>query len=133
VCGGAIVTGAIDPIADLVAVASREAARAEAYAREWEISRGYGSYEELLADAEIAAVDAHKWLYQPLDCSVLLPGRAAARGVSSTDDYAASLTPIPWRRCASLKRPSNCRTAKFRRSSSGYHCATRPGRVPARD
>jgi D-xylose 1-dehydrogenase (NADP+, D-xylono-1,5-lactone-forming) len=41
---------------DLVAVASREAARAEAYAREWEISRAYGSYEDLLADAEIEAV-----------------------------------------------------------------------------
>jgi D-xylose 1-dehydrogenase (NADP+, D-xylono-1,5-lactone-forming) len=41
---------------DLVAVASREAARAEAYAREWEIPRAYGSYEDLLADAEIEAV-----------------------------------------------------------------------------
>lgn len=41
---------------DLVAVASREAARAEAYAREWEIPRAYGSYEELLADPEIEAV-----------------------------------------------------------------------------
>ncbi len=41
---------------DLVAVASREAARAEAYAREWEIPRAYGSYEDLLADPEIEAV-----------------------------------------------------------------------------
>jgi len=41
---------------DLVAVASREQARAEAYAREWEIPRAYGSYEELLADAEVEAV-----------------------------------------------------------------------------
>jgi D-xylose 1-dehydrogenase (NADP+, D-xylono-1,5-lactone-forming) len=41
---------------DLVAVASREEARAEAYAREWEIPRAYGSYEDLLADAEIEAV-----------------------------------------------------------------------------
>lgn len=41
---------------DLVAVASREAGRAEAYAREWEIPRAYGSYEDLLADAEIEAV-----------------------------------------------------------------------------
>ena len=32
------------------------AARAEAYAREWEIPRAYGSYEELLADPEIEAV-----------------------------------------------------------------------------
>ena len=41
---------------DLVAVASRDRARAEAYAREWEIPRAYGSYEELLDDPEIEAV-----------------------------------------------------------------------------
>jgi D-xylose 1-dehydrogenase (NADP+, D-xylono-1,5-lactone-forming) len=41
---------------DLVAVASRDRARAEAYAREWEIPRAYGSYEDLLADPEIEAV-----------------------------------------------------------------------------
>jgi D-xylose 1-dehydrogenase (NADP+, D-xylono-1,5-lactone-forming) len=41
---------------DLVAVASRDRARAEAYAREWEIPRAYGSYEELLADPEVEAV-----------------------------------------------------------------------------
>ena len=44
------------PKVDLVAVASRDLARAEAYAREWEIERAYGSYEELLADPEIEAV-----------------------------------------------------------------------------
>ena len=41
---------------DLVAVASRDRARADAYAREWGIPRAYGSYEELLADPEIEAV-----------------------------------------------------------------------------
>jgi predicted dehydrogenase len=41
---------------ELVAVASREQARADAYAREWEIPRAYGSYEDLLADEEIEAV-----------------------------------------------------------------------------
>jgi D-xylose 1-dehydrogenase (NADP+, D-xylono-1,5-lactone-forming) len=41
---------------DLAAVASRDAARAESYAREWGIRRAYGSYEELLADPEIEAV-----------------------------------------------------------------------------
>jgi len=41
---------------DLVAVASRDQARAEAYAREWEIPRAYGSYEALLADPEVEAV-----------------------------------------------------------------------------
>jgi D-xylose 1-dehydrogenase (NADP+, D-xylono-1,5-lactone-forming) len=41
---------------DLVGVASRERGRAEAYAREWNIPRAYGSYEELLEDPEIEAV-----------------------------------------------------------------------------
>src|SRR3954454_3216923 len=43
-------------LVDLVAVASRDQARADAYAREWEIPRAYGSYEDLLADPEIEAV-----------------------------------------------------------------------------
>jgi xylose dehydrogenase (NAD/NADP) len=41
---------------DLVAVASRDQGRADAYAREWGIPRAYGSYEGLLADPEIEAV-----------------------------------------------------------------------------
>src|SRR5579859_6303527 len=41
---------------DLVAVASRDRARADAYAKEWDIPRAYGSYEALLADPEIEAV-----------------------------------------------------------------------------
>src|SRR5436305_7208840 len=40
----------------LVGVASRDRARADAYAREWEIPCAYGSYEALLADPEIEAV-----------------------------------------------------------------------------
>ena len=43
-------------LVDAVAVASRDRARAEAYARERGIERGYGSYEELLADADIEAI-----------------------------------------------------------------------------
>ena len=41
---------------ELVAVASRERARAEEYARTWEIPRAYGSYEELLAADDVDAV-----------------------------------------------------------------------------
>jgi len=39
-----------------VAVASRDQARADAYAREWSIPRAHGSYEALLADPEVEAV-----------------------------------------------------------------------------
>ena len=41
---------------DLVAVASRDRARADAFAREWGIPRAHGTYEALLADPEIEAV-----------------------------------------------------------------------------
>jgi xylose dehydrogenase (NAD/NADP) len=44
------------PDVDLVAVASRDAGRAEAYARERGIERSYGSYDELLADPDVEAV-----------------------------------------------------------------------------
>jgi predicted dehydrogenase len=49
---------------DVVAVASREPGRAEAYAREHRIERAYGSYEELLADPEVDAI------YNPLPNSM---------------------------------------------------------------
>jgi D-xylose 1-dehydrogenase (NADP+, D-xylono-1,5-lactone-forming) len=49
---------------DVVAVASRDAERAEAYAREHGIPRAYGSYDELLADPELDAV------YNPLPNSL---------------------------------------------------------------
>ncbi len=42
--------------AEVVAVASRDAARAQAYAEQERIARSYGSYEALLADPEIDAV-----------------------------------------------------------------------------
>jgi xylose dehydrogenase (NAD/NADP) len=44
------------PKVDLVAVASRDQARADGYAKQWEIERAYGSYEALLEDPEIEAV-----------------------------------------------------------------------------
>ena len=48
------------PKVDVVAVASRDSARAEDYAREWQIERAYGSYDELLADPDVEAI------YNPL-------------------------------------------------------------------
>ena len=42
--------------AGVIAVASRDQARAETYAREQGIERAYGSYEALLADPDVEAV-----------------------------------------------------------------------------
>jgi xylose dehydrogenase (NAD/NADP) len=44
------------PDVDVIAVASRDAGRAGAYARKRGIGQAYGSYEELLADLEVEAV-----------------------------------------------------------------------------
>jgi xylose dehydrogenase (NAD/NADP) len=52
VLGGAAESDAVE----IVAVASRDASRARAYAREKGIERSFGSYEELLADPEVDAV-----------------------------------------------------------------------------
>jgi D-xylose 1-dehydrogenase (NADP+, D-xylono-1,5-lactone-forming) len=52
------------PRGTIVAVASRDGARAADFARRWSIPRGYGSYEELLADPEIDV------LYIPLPNSL---------------------------------------------------------------
>ena len=41
---------------ELIAVASRDQNKADAYAREWEIEQAYGSYDALLADPDIEAV-----------------------------------------------------------------------------
>jgi D-xylose 1-dehydrogenase (NADP+, D-xylono-1,5-lactone-forming) len=41
---------------DLLAVASRDQGRAEAYAREWGLERAYGSYEAMLEDPDVEAV-----------------------------------------------------------------------------
>ncbi len=53
----AVLAGAEESsVVEVVAVASRDRDRAEDYARRHGIPRGYGSYEELLADPEIEAV-----------------------------------------------------------------------------
>ncbi len=44
------------PRCELVAVASRDAARAAEYARAWDIPRAFGSYDEMLADPDVDVV-----------------------------------------------------------------------------
>ncbi|NUS52359.1 MAG: pyridoxal-dependent decarboxylase [Nocardioidaceae bacterium] len=97
-CGGTIVTGAVDPIAELVAVAEDEDL--------WvHVDGAYGLPAAMAAPDLFAGIDrvdsvsldAHKWLYQPLDCSLLLyrDPAAARRAFAFTDDYAASSSTDP--------------------------------------
>jgi glutamate/tyrosine decarboxylase-like PLP-dependent enzyme len=98
VCGGTIVTGAVDPITDLVEVARDEGL--------WvHVDGAYGLPAAMVEPdlfrgidlVDSVSMDAHKWLYQPLDCSLVLyrDPDAARRTFSFTDDYAASLTTDP--------------------------------------
>lgn len=97
-CGGTIVTGAVDPIAALVDVAREEGL--------WvHVDGAYGVPAAMvepelfagLGEVDSVSLDAHKWLYQPLDCSVLLyrDRSAARRTFAMTDDYAASMSSDP--------------------------------------
>ena len=100
---GTVNTGAIDPLADVAAVARRHGL--------WmHVDGAYGALAALavpgaLAGLELAdsiSLDAHKWLYQPLDCGCLLyrePVRARA-AFSHAGDYTRSLLQDPVERFA---------------------------------
>jgi aromatic-L-amino-acid/L-tryptophan decarboxylase len=70
---GTIMSGAIDPLASLADVARRN----ELW---FHVDGAYGAAAALarpekfvgMSQADSISLDAHKWLYQPLDCSVLL-------------------------------------------------------------
>lgn len=95
---GTIATGAIDPLARLAEVARDHDL--------WlHVDGAYGAPAALvepdrfagLADADSISLDAHKWLYQPFDVSVLLhrDPRLARRTFAHTDDYVRPMSDEP--------------------------------------
>jgi glutamate/tyrosine decarboxylase-like PLP-dependent enzyme len=91
---GTVSTGSIDPLAALATVC-----RAEDL---WlHVDGAYGALAALavpekftgLSEADSLSLDPHKWLYQPLDCGMLLfrDAALARRTFSFTGDYAKSL------------------------------------------
>ena len=86
---------------EFVAVASRDGARAEAYARENGIARAHGSYEALLADPDVDAI------YIPLPNSLhvrVVDPRAGGRQARAVREAAGA--PPPRTSSASSTRPS---------------------------
>ena len=96
--GGTIVTGAIDPLTEIAAIA-------RAHDLWLHVDGAYGVAAALAAPEKFAgldqadslSLDAHKWLYQPLDCSMLLyrDPLAARRAFSFSADYVKPLSDDP--------------------------------------
>jgi aromatic-L-amino-acid/L-tryptophan decarboxylase len=95
---GTVATGAVDPLAEIAAVAEREGL--------WlHVDGAYGALAASavperfagLARADSLSLDAHKWMYQAVDCGCLLfRDRAAARrAFSHTGDYTRPFTDDP--------------------------------------
>jgi glutamate/tyrosine decarboxylase-like PLP-dependent enzyme len=95
---GTIMTGAIDPLAELADVARRH--------NLWfHVDGAYGAPAALaepekfigMSEADSISLDAHKWLYQPLDCSILLyrDADAARRTFAYSAEYVKTTTDDP--------------------------------------
>jgi aromatic-L-amino-acid/L-tryptophan decarboxylase len=95
---GTTSTGAVDPLREIAAVA-------RAHDLWLHVDGAYGGLAALavpelftgLSQADSISLDAHKWLYQPLDCSALLyrDASAARRAFAYTGEYARSLSGDP--------------------------------------
>lgn len=91
---GTVNTGSIDPLGEIAAVCREQGL--------WlHVDGAYGALAALaipekftgLSAADSLSLDPHKWLYQPLDCGMLLfrDAAAAQRAFSCSGDYAKSL------------------------------------------
>jgi glutamate/tyrosine decarboxylase-like PLP-dependent enzyme len=95
---GTIMTGAIDPLAELAEMAS-------AHDLWFHVDGAYGALAALsqpakfdgMALADSISLDAHKWLYQPLDCSALLyrDAELARRTFSYSAEYVKTMSDDP--------------------------------------
>ena len=95
---GTVNTGAIDPLAKIAEIARRHGA--------WfHIDGAYGALVAIaergkfegMELADSISLDAHKWLYQPLDCGCLLyrSSEAAQKAFSHSGDYTRALSADP--------------------------------------
>jgi glutamate/tyrosine decarboxylase-like PLP-dependent enzyme len=95
---GTVMTGAIDPLGRLAEIAA-------ANDLWFHVDGAYGALAALaepakfdgLERADSVSLDPHKWLYQPLDCSILLyrDAEAARAAFSSTGEYVKTLSDDP--------------------------------------
>jgi glutamate/tyrosine decarboxylase-like PLP-dependent enzyme len=95
---GTVNTGSVDPLPEIAAIARGHGL--------WlHVDGAYGALAALaapekfrgLAEADSISLDAHKWLYQPVDCGCLLfrDPAAAHAAFAHTGEYARSLSEDP--------------------------------------
>jgi aromatic-L-amino-acid decarboxylase len=95
---GTVSTGAVDPLEEVAAIAREH----DLYLH---VDGAYGGLAALAAPerigplglADSVSLDLHKWLYQPIDCGLLLyrDRDLARRTFAHTDDYVASFADDP--------------------------------------
>ena len=95
---GTVNTGAVDPLAEIAAIA-RE------HDLHFHVDGAYGGFAALaepeligpLGSADSISLDAHKWLYQPVDCGLFLfkNRELAQRTLSYTAEYARTFAEDP--------------------------------------
>jgi glutamate/tyrosine decarboxylase-like PLP-dependent enzyme len=95
---GTVMSGAIDPLAKLAEVA-------RAHDLWLHVDGAYGAFAAVaepgkfdgLRHADSISLDAHKWLYQPLDCSILLyrEAEAARRALAYSAEYVKTSSEDP--------------------------------------
>jgi len=95
---GTVNTGAIDPLAEIAAIAAK-------FGAWFHIDGAYGALGAIaiphkfsgIDRADSISLDPHKWLYQPIDCGCLLyrDAIAAQRAFSYSGDYVRALNNDP--------------------------------------
>jgi aromatic-L-amino-acid/L-tryptophan decarboxylase len=95
---GTVSTGAVDPLEEIAAIAREHDLHLH-------VDGAYGGLAALAAPdrigrlglADSVSLDLHKWLYQPIDCGLLLyrDRDLARRTFAHTDDYVASFADDP--------------------------------------
>src|SRR5580704_4212167 len=95
---GSVNTGAIDPLAEIAAIAAK-------FAAWFHVDGAYGALGAIAVPHKFSGIDRadsislepHKWLYQPIDCGCLLyrDASAAQRAFSYSGDYVRALNNDP--------------------------------------
>ena len=130
---GTTLTGAVDPLDELADVCAQRGVWLHvdgAYGLPAALVESHAPLFRGLARADSVTVDAHKWLFVPKACGVLMVREA--EWLERAFSHEATYVPTS----SASRTPSTARSstrARSARSSSGWRCACTAGRLPQRD